>query len=232
MTREDAWRRAKGYLYDALNGEEADEIIKALEEDATIDEHYWKGFNNGIRTEKFRESKRQELCTEIKTMTKEQDYMRGYKDGKSDVLDEVRAEIEALEEGIMSYHNDRPWIFKDEVLEIIGKYKGERKKSVTVAKFHDFYPEDPATWPPADKEILVKNNIGNNFIAYLGYDDGEDGGWGFYSEDGDFIADVDEIDAWMPIPQHERDKNYIPVWEREKKTISAETHDNMEEEKD
>ena len=32
MTREEAWRRAKGYLYDALSGEEADEIIKALEE--------------------------------------------------------------------------------------------------------------------------------------------------------------------------------------------------------
>lgn len=32
MTREDAWRKAKGYLYDALNGEEADEIIKALEQ--------------------------------------------------------------------------------------------------------------------------------------------------------------------------------------------------------
>ena len=34
MTREDAWRRAKGYLYDALSGEEADEIIKALEQES------------------------------------------------------------------------------------------------------------------------------------------------------------------------------------------------------
>ena len=32
--------------------------------------------------------------TEIKAMTKEQNYMRGYKDGKSDVLDKIRAEIE------------------------------------------------------------------------------------------------------------------------------------------
>lgn len=32
MTREEAWRRTKGYLYDVLSGEEADEIIKALEQ--------------------------------------------------------------------------------------------------------------------------------------------------------------------------------------------------------
>ena len=30
---------------------------------------------------------------EIKSMTKEQNYMRGYKDGKSDVLDKIKAEI-------------------------------------------------------------------------------------------------------------------------------------------
>lgn len=44
---------------------------------------------------------------------------------KTDVLDKIRAEIEALEEGITSYQNDRPWIFKDEVLQIIDKYKAE-----------------------------------------------------------------------------------------------------------
>ena len=44
------------------------------------------------------------------------------------VLDKIRAEIEALEEGITSYHNDRPWIFKDEALQIIDKYrKGEEE---------------------------------------------------------------------------------------------------------
>lgn len=31
--------------------------------------------------------------TEIKGMSKAQNYMRGYKDGKSDVLDKIRAEI-------------------------------------------------------------------------------------------------------------------------------------------
>jgi hypothetical protein len=33
---------------------------------------------------------------EIKSMTKEQNYMCGYRDGKSDVLDKIRAEIEQL----------------------------------------------------------------------------------------------------------------------------------------
>lgn len=45
-----------------------------------------------------------------------------------DTLDKIRAEIEALEEGITSYHNDRPWIFKDEVLQIIDKYKVESEE--------------------------------------------------------------------------------------------------------
>ncbi len=31
MTREEAWRRTKGYLYDALDGDEACEIIETLE---------------------------------------------------------------------------------------------------------------------------------------------------------------------------------------------------------
>ena len=35
--------------------------------------------------------------TEIKSMTKEQNYFRGYKDGKSDTLDKIRAEIEQIE---------------------------------------------------------------------------------------------------------------------------------------
>ena len=37
MTKEEAWRRAKGYLYDALSVEEADEIIKALEQEPCED---------------------------------------------------------------------------------------------------------------------------------------------------------------------------------------------------
>ena len=43
----------------------------------------------------------------------------------AEVLDKIRAEIAALGEGISSYHNDRPWVFKDEVLQIIDKYKAE-----------------------------------------------------------------------------------------------------------
>ena len=42
-----------------------------------------------------------------------------------DVLDKIRAEIEALDDGISNYHNDRPWIFKDEALDIIDKCRNE-----------------------------------------------------------------------------------------------------------
>lgn len=38
---------------------------------------------------------------EIKSMTKEQNYMRGYKDGKSDVLDKIRAEIDRQEKWLL-----------------------------------------------------------------------------------------------------------------------------------
>jgi len=44
------------------------------------------------------------------------------------VLDKVRTEIDSLEEGISSYYNDRPWLFKDEVLKIIDKYTGKSKE--------------------------------------------------------------------------------------------------------
>ena len=40
-------------------------------------------------------------------------------------LGDVRAGIEALKEGISSYYNDRPLIFKDEALAIIDNYKIE-----------------------------------------------------------------------------------------------------------
>lgn len=39
--------------------------------------------------------------TEIKSMTKEQNYMRGYRDGNSDVIDKIRAEIETQEKWLM-----------------------------------------------------------------------------------------------------------------------------------
>lgn len=51
-----------------------------------------------------------------------------YRDCTDCVLDKIRAEINALEEGTTSYHNDRPWIFKDEVLQIINKYKAESEE--------------------------------------------------------------------------------------------------------
>ena len=41
------------------------------------------------------------------------------------ILDKIRAEIADMEEGISSYFNDRPWVFKDEVLQIIDKYRNE-----------------------------------------------------------------------------------------------------------
>ena len=69
--------------------------------------------------------------TEIKAMTKEQNYMRGYKDGESDALDKIRAHIERYKLTI-----DRA-ISEDELkiegmkeayancIEIIDKYKIE-----------------------------------------------------------------------------------------------------------
>lgn len=42
---------------------------------------------------------------------------------KATPLEQIRSEIDDIEEGISSYHNDRPWVFKDEVLQIIDKYR-------------------------------------------------------------------------------------------------------------
>ena len=61
--------------------------------------------------------------TEIKSMTKEQNYLRGYKDGKSDVLDEIRDEIEALSNANPSYWHSGDMVDRDDVLEIIDKYR-------------------------------------------------------------------------------------------------------------
>lgn len=58
--------------------------------------------------------------TEIKSMTKKQNYMRGYRDGKSDVLDKLGAEIMSLT------NDDTPErIWNVDVLEIIDKYKND-----------------------------------------------------------------------------------------------------------
>ena len=37
-------------------------------------------------------------------------------------IKKIRAEIAELEDGIWSYTNDRPWIFKDQALAVIDKY--------------------------------------------------------------------------------------------------------------
>lgn len=42
---------------------------------------------------------------------------------RDDVLDKIREEIRNIDVGISSYYNDRPWVFKDEVLQIIDKYR-------------------------------------------------------------------------------------------------------------
>ena len=72
--------------------------------------------------------------TEIKAMTKEQNYMRGYKDGKSDVLDKIRTEIEKVvwEDVIVSLDGTDevriPCLDPDDVFEIIDKYKTESEE--------------------------------------------------------------------------------------------------------
>lgn len=52
--------------------------------------------------------------SEIKSMTKEQNYMRGYADGKSDGLNKIRAEIDELSR----YFFDPQYL-----LDMIDKYK-------------------------------------------------------------------------------------------------------------
>ena len=51
------------------------------------------------------------------------------KHDKEVVLDKIRAEIEALKEGMTRYHNERPWIFKDEALQVIDKYRAESEET-------------------------------------------------------------------------------------------------------
>lgn len=59
---------------------------------------------------------------EIKSMTKEQNYMRGYEDGKSDVLDKLKAEI-GHEYRVESEHPYGQGLRR--ALEIINRYKAE-----------------------------------------------------------------------------------------------------------
>ena len=66
--------------------------------------------------------------TEIKSMTKEQNYMRGYEDGKSDVLDKIRAEIMKLQTYKMFGGEDTVYVEHEDVLAIIDKYKAESEE--------------------------------------------------------------------------------------------------------
>ena len=60
---------------------------------------------------------------EIKAMSKEQNYLSGYADGRSDMLDQIKAEIKALTDGA------EPELIRNvDVLAIIDKYKVESEE--------------------------------------------------------------------------------------------------------
>lgn len=40
-------------------------------------------------------------------------------------IENIKSKITNLDEGITSYHNDRPWVYKDEVLAIIDRHIGK-----------------------------------------------------------------------------------------------------------
>ena len=65
---------------------------------------------------------------EIKSMTKEQNYMRGYKDGKSDILDQIETEIEQIE--INGHIRDVECFTAglNAALNIINQHKKEKEK--------------------------------------------------------------------------------------------------------
>ena len=58
---------------------------------------------------------------EIKAMSKEQNYLKGYSDGKSDTLDKVRADIQGLRNCSCSCSDG----IIDDVEDILDKYKAE-----------------------------------------------------------------------------------------------------------
>ncbi len=60
--------------------------------------------------------------SEIKSMTKEQNYMRGYENGKSDVLDSIRAEVEQMDFDFGDYYDHTSTII-EMMCEVIDKYK-------------------------------------------------------------------------------------------------------------
>lgn len=68
--------------------------------------------------------------SEIKSMTKEQNYMRGYENGKSDVLDKIRVKIEGWQVDIHDneYDADEHDFVFERIFEIIDEYKAEGNK--------------------------------------------------------------------------------------------------------
>ena len=68
---------------------------------------------------------------EIKSMTKEQNYFKGYSDGKNDILDKIRTEIvNEIEEEYIPYTGGyiKRTLDPDTVIAIIDKYMSESKK--------------------------------------------------------------------------------------------------------
>lgn len=62
--------------------------------------------------------------SEINSMTKEQNYMRGYADGKSDVLDKMGAGIKEIKNNLLFNMVSKDTIL-EVIIEIIDKYKVE-----------------------------------------------------------------------------------------------------------
>jgi hypothetical protein len=111
-------------------------------------------------------------CKRICALTKEQNYMRVYEDGKSDMLEKIRAEIVELPT-ISINAND---VYKAQVLQIIDKYNAESEKKEEISKddaikivhdtIHDFFV-DSETFNDKDKLLLKINKaICNNIMGY------------------------------------------------------------------
>lgn len=64
-------------------------------EDKIIDEHYWKGFNNGIRTEKFRES-RKESCDDCISRQEALKQLKGCLTGGEAEYNYVKIHIDSI----------------------------------------------------------------------------------------------------------------------------------------
>ena len=155
MTKEDAWRKAKGYLYDALDGEEADEIVKALEEDMDFTtngdvikdlfdprDDQIKTYGDWVEIEIQRQGINFSCtlewwnapCQPVKEAgrTSASDEFTLTEEGQESVIDKIRAEIErAIQEETVidqsggEYESVVSKLDPDDVFQIIDKYKAE-----------------------------------------------------------------------------------------------------------